>query len=171
MRRQTGCTSSAGISSDRADKTEVMIIATAMAVLSAAEKVDHSFSTCPKQHCVTLAKTGGESSNTELLTCLEMTRDVRAFRSTAATPSEAATTRALSSPSTSTVQPPPAKSASPQPSANEPPKMEVNSMLKALKQAQADARTARDSEEMAKRKLADAETDLKRAKEEAGRAT
>ncbi len=33
------------------------------------------FSTADKQHCVTLAKTGGESSYTELLTCLEMARD------------------------------------------------------------------------------------------------
>jgi len=132
-----------------------------------------TFSAADKQHCVTLAKTGGESSNTELLTCLEMARDVRAFRSAAATPSEAAATRALSSPSppTPTVQPRPAKSVSPPPSANELPKMDVDSMLKELKQAQADARNARDSEEMTKRKLADAETDLKQAKEEAGRAT
>src|SRR5215831_9651396 len=35
------------------------------------------FSAADKRHCVTLAKTGGESSNTELLTCLEMARDVR----------------------------------------------------------------------------------------------
>jgi len=132
-----------------------------------------TFSAADKQHCVTLAQTGGESSNTELLTCLEMARDVRAFRSAAATPSEAAATRALSSPSppTPTVQPRPAKSVSPPPSANELPKMDVDSMLKELKQAQADARNARDSEEMTKRKLADAETDLKQAKEEAGRAT
>jgi hypothetical protein len=33
-----------------------------------------TFSAADKQHCVTLAKTGGESSNTELLTCLEMAR-------------------------------------------------------------------------------------------------
>ena len=44
-------------------------------------------------------------------------------------------------------------------------------MLKELKQAQADARDARNSEEVAKRKLADAEADLKRAKDEAVRAT
>jgi len=132
-----------------------------------------TFSAADKKHCVTLAKTGGESSNTELLTCLEMARDVRAFRSAAATPSEATTTRPLSSPPppTSPVQPPSAKSASPPPSANERSKVEVDSMLKELKQAQADARNARDSEEMAKRKLADTEADLKRAKEEAERAT
>src|SRR6516164_6604534 len=70
-----------------------------------------TFSAADKRHCVTLAKTGGESSNTELLTCLEMARDVRAFRSAAATPSEATTTRAPSSPSPPppAVQPPPAK--------------------------------------------------------------
>jgi len=39
------------------------------------------FSAAGKRHCVTLATTGGESSNTELLTCLEMARDVRALRS------------------------------------------------------------------------------------------
>ena len=33
------------------------------------------FSAADKRHCVTLAKTGGESSNTELLTCLEMARE------------------------------------------------------------------------------------------------
>jgi len=130
-----------------------------------------TFSAADKQHCVTLAKTGGESSNTELLTCLEMARDVRAFRSAAATPSQAAATRAPSSPSPPTPTVPPAKSASPPPSANAPPKMEVDSMLKELKQAQADARNARDSEEVVKRKLADAEADLKRAKDEAVRAT
>ena len=46
------------------------------------------FSAADKRHCVTLAKTGGESSNTELLTCLEMARDVRVLRSTAAARSE-----------------------------------------------------------------------------------
>jgi hypothetical protein len=36
-----------------------------------------TFSTADKTHCVSLAKTGGESSYTELITCLEMARDVR----------------------------------------------------------------------------------------------
>src|SRR5215831_18180505 len=40
-----------------------------------------AFSAADKRHCVTLATTGGESSNTELLTCLEMARDVRVLRS------------------------------------------------------------------------------------------
>jgi hypothetical protein len=36
-----------------------------------------TFSASDKSHCVALAKTGGESSYTELLTCMEMARDVR----------------------------------------------------------------------------------------------
>jgi len=40
-----------------------------------------SFSAGDKGHCVRLAKVGGESSYTELITCLEMARDVRALRS------------------------------------------------------------------------------------------
>ena len=36
-----------------------------------------SFSIADKTHCVALAKTGGESSYTELITCMEMARDVR----------------------------------------------------------------------------------------------
>jgi len=36
-----------------------------------------TFSTADKSHCVALAKTGGESSYTELITCMEMARDVR----------------------------------------------------------------------------------------------
>jgi hypothetical protein len=66
------------------------------------------FSTADKSHCVALAKTGGESSYTELLTCMEMARDVRALRSAEATVSGAATTRTRSSRSTPTVQPTPA---------------------------------------------------------------
>ena len=50
------------------------------------KKVWSSFSTADKQHCVTLAKIGGESSNTELLTCLEMARDVRTIRSSPSRP-------------------------------------------------------------------------------------
>ena len=36
-----------------------------------------TFSASDKSHCVALAKTGGEASYTELLTCMEMARDVR----------------------------------------------------------------------------------------------
>jgi hypothetical protein len=36
-----------------------------------------TFSLADKTHCIALAKTGGESSYTELITCMEMARDVR----------------------------------------------------------------------------------------------
>ena len=42
-----------------------------------------TFTTADKTHCVALAKTGGESSYTELLTCMEMARDVRKLHSEA----------------------------------------------------------------------------------------
>jgi hypothetical protein len=46
-----------------------------------------TFSTADKSHCVALAKTGGESSYTELITCMEMARDVRQLHSEANNPS------------------------------------------------------------------------------------
>ncbi len=49
-----------------------------------------TFSADDKRHCIALATTGGESSYTELLTCLEMARDVRKLRSEAASSSAAA---------------------------------------------------------------------------------
>jgi hypothetical protein len=39
-----------------------------------------SFSAADKTHCTNEATMGGDSSYTELLTCLEMARDVRALR-------------------------------------------------------------------------------------------
>ena len=42
-----------------------------------------TFSADDKRHCIALATTGGESSYTELLTCLEMARDVRKLHSEA----------------------------------------------------------------------------------------
>jgi DNA repair exonuclease SbcCD ATPase subunit len=142
-----------------------------------------TFATADKSHCVTLAKTGGESSYTELITCLEMARDVRALRSAEAASSGAATTRTPSS--TATVQPPPttpgpasANSARQEFSTNEPPKIGADSTLKELERVKADAQNARASEATVRGKLASAEADLKRAKEdlqrtkdEAGRAT
>jgi hypothetical protein len=146
-----------------------------------------TFSADDKRHCIALATTGGESSYTELLTCLEMARDVRALRSAEATSSKASTTQARSSPSTPTVQPAPATptvqpapadSASRPPSTNEPPKMGADSTLKELERVKADALNARASEAMVRGKLAGTEADLQRAKqelqrakEEAGRAT
>jgi hypothetical protein len=86
-----------------------------------------SFSADDRTHCVNETTMGGLSSYTELLTCLEMARDVRAMRAAeAAAPSRAAATRAPSSPSTATVQPaPPAEPVSRPTSANEPQKLEV----------------------------------------------
>jgi hypothetical protein len=163
----------AGLQSGGPQSTLGQCIQSEQEVRRQVEKEWSTFSAADKRHCVSLAKTGGESSYTELLTCLEMARDVRTLRSAAANPSDAAATQALSSPSppTSTTEPPPAKPASPPPAANKLSKMEVDSTLKELTQAQTDARNARASEEMTRRRLADAETDLKRANEEAGRAT
>src|ERR1700722_10901926 len=129
-----------------------------------------SFLPADRTHCVNATTMGGLSSYTELLTCLEMARDVRAMRAEAAASSRAAATRAPTSPSTPTVQPAPAEPASRPTSANEPPKREVESTLKELEKAKSDAETVKASEAMA-RKLANAEAALQRAKEEAGRAT
>jgi hypothetical protein len=49
-----------------------------------------TFSASDKTHCVALAKTGGESSYTELITCMEMARDVRKLHSEADKPSASA---------------------------------------------------------------------------------
>jgi hypothetical protein len=47
------------------------------AVREEVKKEWSTFSIADKTHCVALAKTGGESSYTELITCMEMARDVR----------------------------------------------------------------------------------------------
>ena len=39
-----------------------------------------TFSASDKKHCIAEATMGGESSYTELVTCLEMARDVRKLR-------------------------------------------------------------------------------------------
>jgi hypothetical protein len=44
-------------------------------------KVWSTFVLADKGHCIRLTRTGGESSYTELITCLEMARDVRKLRS------------------------------------------------------------------------------------------
>ena len=43
-------------------------------------KVWSTFNSADKTHCVSESTMGGESSYTELLTCLEMARDVRKMR-------------------------------------------------------------------------------------------
>jgi hypothetical protein len=127
-----------------------------------------AFSASDKRHCVTLAKTGGESSNTELFTCLEMARDVRLLRSAAAS-SGADKTEATSSPSTPAAQPP-AGSISQPASPKEPPKAEGDAAMREVERAKAEAQTAKESEALAQRKLADTEATLQHAKEEAARA-
>ena len=121
-----------------------------------------SFQPADRTHCVNETTMGGLSSYTELLTCLEMARDVRALRAEAA-----ASSRAAATPS---VQPAPVEPASGATSPNAPPTVERDSALKELERAKADAQNATASEALA-RKLADAEAALQRAKEEAGRAT
>src|SRR5215467_15345068 len=113
-----------------------------------------TFTTADKSHCVALAKTGGESSYTELITCMEMARDVRALRSAeASASSQAATTRNRSSPPIPAMQPVPSTPAPapagtvPRPSsANEPPNTGADSTLKELERVKADAQKARASE-------------------------
>jgi hypothetical protein len=73
-----------------------------------------SFSADDRRHCVSVTTMGGLSSYTELLTCLEMARDVQAMRAEAAA-SRAAATRTMPSRSTPTM-PPPAEPASQPPS-------------------------------------------------------
>jgi len=137
-----------------------------------------TFSAADRQHCVALANTGGESSYTELITCMEMARDVRALRSAEAASSTANTTAAPSSSSKPAVQPAPADSVPRSSSTNEHPKMEADSTLKELERVKADAQNARASEATVRGKLASAEADLQRVKvdlqrtkEEAGRAS
>jgi len=43
-----------------------------------------TFSASDKAHCIAEAQMGGESSYTDLVTCLEMARDVRALKGQAA---------------------------------------------------------------------------------------
>jgi len=144
-----------------------------------------TFSAADKQHCVTLSKIGGESSYTELITCLEMSRDVRIYRSTAAgkattrTPSSSSASSLsslyLSSPSSSSPSPsassPRTSMLQPAPPAKEPSKTQSDSTVKELQRAKVEAIHLRVSEELAQHKLADAEADLKQAKDEAAQAT
>jgi hypothetical protein len=118
-----------------------------------------AFSAADKRHCVTLATTGGESSNTELLTCLEMARDVRLLRSAS---SAAETTKPSSSLSTPMTQP---VAAAPIPD-KEVPKSGGNEAKGEIAQAKLEADAAKASEAMAQRKIADIEAALKKAKEE-----
>lgn len=123
-----------------------------------------TFSAADKEHCVVLARTGGKSSNTELLTCLEMARDVRVLRSSAAARPGTETTK----PRSPTVQQVPEGSNPKAPQDKEARKAEDQS-TREVEQAKAEAQSAKALEALARLKLADAEAALKRAKEETGR--
>ena len=140
-----------------------------------------TFTTADKSHCVALAKTGGESSYTELITCMEMARDVRELHKQADKSSSAPVPEGLPAPvghrePTPTLAP--ADSASPPPSTSEPPNTGVDSTLKELQRVKADAQKARASEATVRGNLVNAQAELQRtkeelqrAKDEAGRAT
>ena len=182
-----------GIASQSADpgvgqrsqtETFQQCIESEQAVLEQLKQGWSAFSAEDKRHCVTLATTGGESSNTELLTCLEMARDVRALRSAA---SSADTTKPVPLLSKPTAQP---TTAVPAPE-REVPKQEVpkqesvrqegvrqevlkreeNEAKSEAERAKLEAQTAKASEAVTRQKLADAEAALKKAKEEAQRAS
>jgi len=121
------------------------------------------FSAADKRHCVTLAKTGGESSNTELLTCLEMARDVRVLRSAAAAPKPASSLSTPTPPATSTQAAAPVV---PPASSGRSSALDLDQAKGEAERAKADAEVAKASEALAQRKLADAETALRRVSEE-----
>ena len=148
-----------GVGQRNQTETFQQCIESERAVLEQLKREWSNFSAADKRHCVTLATTGGESSNTELLTCLEMARDVRALRSAS---SQAETTKPASSASTA-----------PQPATAVPvPDKEVPKAQQRkgeVERAKMEAETAKASEASAQRRLADAEATLKKAKEEAQR--
>jgi hypothetical protein len=129
-----------------------------------------NFSGADKQHCVALATTGGESSNTELLTCLEMSRDVRALRSPTAARPGAQRTQETASRSTLALGPANAGKTSQATPAKDSSVAETTQLTRDLQLAKADAQTAKQSEASAQRKLADVEAALQRVREEARRA-
>jgi hypothetical protein len=172
-----------GVGQRNQTETFQQCIESERAVLEQLKREWSNFSAADKRHCVTLATTGGESSNTELLTCLEMARDVRALRSAA---SGADTTKPAPSLSKPTAQPTTAGPASEKevPKKQEIPRQEVpkqegvkqevlkreeNEAKSEAERAKLEAQTAKASEALAQRKLADAEAALKKAKEEAQR--
>ena len=134
------------------------------AVREQLKQVWSAFSAADKRHCVTLATTGGESSNTELLTCLEMARDVRVLRS-------ASSGKETTKPSSSLSMPAAQPAATGPIAEKEVPKKEDNEAKSEVERAKAEAQIAKASEVSAQRNLADAEAALKKAKEEAQRAT
>jgi hypothetical protein len=105
-----------------------------------------TFTTSDKTNCVALAKTGGESSYTELITCMEMARDVRELHKQADS-SSAPVPEGLpapvghrqptesSTPTPTPTSPAPAASSQP-PSTNEPPNTGADSTLKELERGE-----------------------------------
>jgi hypothetical protein len=168
-----------GVGQRNQTETFQQCIESEQAVLEQLKQGWSAFSAADKRHCVTLATTGGESSNTELLTCLEMARDVRVLRSAA---SGAETTKPAPSLSTPAAQP---TTAMPAPEKEVPKhdapkqdalkqevlKREENEAKSQVERARQEAETAKASEASTQRKLADAEVALKNAKEEARRAS
>jgi len=142
-----------------------------------------TFTTADKSHCVALAKTGGESSYTELITCMEMARDVRQLHSQGNISSEPrqqapAPGDTSSAPAEQAIPPAPVGHREPTPaevsadstsrpsSTNEPPNAGADSTLKELQRVKADAQTARASEATVRGNLASAQAELKRTQEE-----
>jgi hypothetical protein len=146
-----------------------------------------------RTHCINETIMGGESSYTELLTCLEMARDVRAMRADAAarpqggaapavSPAEPvaaqpavpppAPARVTANPPSPLPPPPPSSAATLPRSATstDAANLELASLRKELDRAKTDAQSASLSEASAQRKLADAEAALRRTKEEADQA-
>lgn len=131
-----------------------------------------TFSAADKNHCVALAKTGGESSYTELLTCLEMSRGVRTLTTATTAPRNAeATKNTASAPSSPTTKPASSDRGLQPTAARETSASDTGQPRKELERAKSDAFTAKASEASAQRKLGDAEAALQRVKEEASRAT
>jgi hypothetical protein len=129
-----------------------------------------NFSAADKEHCVALAKTGGESSNTELLTCLEMARDVRVQRSATATRSAIESAKPRSSEAAPAVQQVPAGLNLKATTQDKETLKAQDQSKREVEQARAEAQAAKALEDLAKLKLSDAEAALKQAKEETGRA-
>jgi pyruvate/2-oxoglutarate dehydrogenase complex dihydrolipoamide acyltransferase (E2) component len=145
------------------------------AVLEQIKQEWGTFAAEDKRHCVALATTGGESSNTELLTCLEMARDVRLLRSAAtAAPSRGETTKSESSASSRAALPSSAMSApqlAPPPSPRAPAAERPSEVGANTSKERADAQAADASAASLRRELVEAKAALQLAKEEAGRAT
>jgi hypothetical protein len=99
-------------------------------------------SAADKHHCVALATTGGESSSTELITCVEMGRDVRASRSAANAQPGARRTQEAPSASTPTLGPATPGKASQANPAKDASVAEAAHLTRELQLAKADAQTA-----------------------------